>query len=40
MHRSALDVVWAQESQRLRCLASLVEDGLVVHAGPEIYALP
>ncbi|MCB0897042.1 MAG: A/G-specific adenine glycosylase [Nocardioidaceae bacterium] len=40
VHRSALDVVWAQESQRLRCLASLVEDGLVVHAGPEIYALP
>ena len=26
--------------QRIRCLASLVEDGLVVHDGPETYALP
>ena len=39
VHRSAPDVV-GPESQRLRCPASLVEDGLVVHAGPEIYALP
>ena len=40
VHRSRLDAAWAQESQRLRCLASLVADGLVVAAGPETYALP
>jgi len=34
-----LDAAWAEEAQRVRCLASLVADGLVVptHAG---YALP
>jgi A/G-specific adenine glycosylase len=40
VHRSRLDAAWAQESQRLRCLASLVADQLVVAAGPETYALP
>ena len=40
VHRSALDATWSDEAQRVRCLASLVADGLVVHAGPETYALP
>ena len=40
VHRSALEAAWPQEPQRLRCLASLVEDALVVHAGPDTYALP
>lgn len=40
VHRSRLDATWTEEAQRVRCLASLVEDGLVVHAGPEAYALP
>lgn len=40
VHRSALDAAWHDEAQRLRCLASLVEDGLLVTAGPDTYALP
>lgn len=40
VHRSRLDAAWSEEAQRVRCLASLVEDRLVVHAGPDIYALP
>jgi A/G-specific adenine glycosylase len=40
VHRSSLDAAWSEEAQRVRCLASLVEDGLVVHAGPDTYALP
>lgn len=40
VHRSRLEAVWSEEAQRIRCLASLVEDRLVVHAGPDTYALP
>lgn len=40
VHRSRLDAAWTEEGQRIRCLASLVEDGLLVHAGPDTYALP
>lgn len=40
VHRSALDAAWHDEPQRVRCLASLVEDGLLVPAGPDTYALP
>ena len=40
VHRSALDAAWSEEGQRIRCLASLVEDGLVAPAGPDTYALP
>lgn len=40
VHRSRLDAAWSEETQRVRCLASLVEDGLVAHTGPETYALP
>jgi A/G-specific adenine glycosylase len=40
VHRSRLDAVWADDVQRARCLASLVEDGLVTPASPGTYALP
>jgi A/G-specific adenine glycosylase len=40
VHRSRLDAAWNDEGQRSRCLASLMEDGLLVAAGPETYALP
>ena len=40
VHRHQLDLAWAAEDQRTRCLASLVEDRLVVAAGPDTYALP
>ncbi|ABL80009.1 MULTISPECIES: A/G-specific adenine glycosylase [unclassified Nocardioides] len=40
VHRSRLDAVWSEEAQRVRCLASLAADGLVVHVGPDAYALP
>ena len=40
VHRSLLDAAWSEEAQRIRCLASLVDDGLVVPAGPDSYALP
>jgi A/G-specific adenine glycosylase len=40
VHRSRLDVVWADAGQRGRCLAGLVEDGLVAQVGPETYSLP
>jgi A/G-specific adenine glycosylase len=35
-----LDVVWPDETQRGRALASLLTDGLVVTPGPGTYALP
>lgn len=35
-----LEQVWAEEGQRLRCLASLVEDRLVVRTDAGTYALP
>jgi A/G-specific adenine glycosylase len=40
VHRSRLDAVWSPDDQRVRCLASLIEDRLVVAAGPDTYALP
>jgi A/G-specific adenine glycosylase len=40
VHRSRLDAAWSDEAQRVRCLASLLADGLLVTAGPEAYALP
>jgi A/G-specific adenine glycosylase len=40
VHRSRLDAVWPEATQRVRCLASLVADGLVTSAGPDTYALP
>lgn len=40
VHRSRLDAVWADEVQRARCLASLVDDGLVATTSADTYALP
>jgi A/G-specific adenine glycosylase len=40
VHRSRLDAAWSEDAQRIRCLASLIEDGLVAHVGPDTYALP
>ena len=40
VHRSRLDAAWNDEGQRVRCLAGLIEDRLVLEAGPDTYALP
>lgn len=40
VHRSRLDAAWPGEEQRLRCLGSLVADGLVVQQPGDTYALP
>ncbi len=40
VHRSRLDAVWSDEPQRVRCLASLVVDRLVVQVTYATYALP
>ena len=40
VHRSRLDAVWAPADQRDRCLASLLDDGLVTRASADTYALP
>ncbi|HEX6246973.1 MAG TPA: A/G-specific adenine glycosylase [Nocardioidaceae bacterium] len=40
VHRSRLDAVWSDEVQRARCLASLVDDGLVAATSADTYALP
>jgi A/G-specific adenine glycosylase len=38
--KARLDAVWDIEEQRERCLASLLDDGLIVAAGDGRYALP
>lgn len=40
VHRSRLDAVWADGAQRARCLASLVDDGLVAATSTDTFALP
>ena len=40
VRRSRIDAVWPDAGQRERCLAGLVEDRLIVAAGPAAYALP
>jgi A/G-specific adenine glycosylase len=40
VHRSRLDAAWSDDAQRVRCVASLIEDRLLVAAGPDTYALP
>jgi len=40
VHRSRLDATWPEEAQRIRCLATLVEDGLLSQVSPDTYALP
>ncbi len=38
--QARLDAVWTDEPQRVRCLKSLVSDGLVAQVAPATYALP
>jgi A/G-specific adenine glycosylase len=38
--RSRLDQVWPEQEQRERCLESLVRDGLLLEAAPDVYGLP
>ncbi len=40
VHRSRLDAAWSDEVQRARCLASLLEDGLVAATSKDTFALP
>ena len=40
VHRSRLDAVWADTDQRARCLASLLDDGLVAQLSLDTFALP
>ena len=40
VHRSRIEAAWPDATQRDRCLAGLVDDRLVVAAGPSAYALP
>lgn len=40
VHRSRFDAAWPEDDQRARCLATLVEDGLMVQVSPDTYALP
>lgn len=40
VHRSVLDATWPHEVQRSRCLAALVEDGLLTQVSAQAYALP
>ncbi len=40
VHRSRLEAEWAEEPQRARCLASLLDDGLLVQQTPDLFALP
>ena len=40
VHRSSMEAAWAEPVQRERCLATLLEDGLVVAPADGVYALP
>ncbi|HXH79655.1 A/G-specific adenine glycosylase [Nocardioides sp.] len=40
VHRSSIEAVWPEATQRDRCLTSLVDDGLLVAAGPSAFSLP
>ena len=40
VHRTRLDAAWSEDDQRARCLAALVEDGLLAQVSPTTYALP
>jgi len=40
VHRSRLDAAWPEDDQRARCLAALVEDGLLTQVSANTYALP
>lgn len=40
VHGSALEAAWGEPVQRERCLATLLEDGLVVSPADGVYTLP
>lgn len=40
VHRSRLDAVWSDETQRKRALAGLVKDNLATEVEPDFFALP
>ena len=40
VHRSLLDETWPASDQRQRCLASLLDDGLVAQVADDAFALP
>lgn len=40
VHRSRLEIAWAIEEQRIRCLTSLLEDRLAVALAEDMFALP
>jgi A/G-specific adenine glycosylase len=40
VHRSRLEAAWSGTAQRERCLAWLVDDGLVVATSPDTFSLP
>jgi A/G-specific adenine glycosylase len=40
VHLSRVEAVWPDDTQRERCLAGLIDDRLIVAAGPSAYALP
>jgi A/G-specific adenine glycosylase len=40
VHRSSLEAAWGEPVQRERCLATLLDDGLVVSPAEDVYALP
>lgn len=40
VHRSRLEAAWSSAAQRERCLATLVDDGLLVETAPATFALP
>ena len=40
VHRTRLDAAWSEDEQRARCLAALVEDGLLAQVSATTYALP
>lgn len=40
VHRTALEAVWDNRDQRVRCLSSLLDDGLAIQVGPDTFALP
>jgi A/G-specific adenine glycosylase len=40
VHRSRLDAAWPAPDQRERCLASLLDDGLVARVADDVFGLP
>ncbi|MER6940119.1 A/G-specific adenine glycosylase, partial [Nocardioides sp. NPDC000441] len=40
VHRSLLDVVWSDDTQRRRALEGLLKDNLATEVEPDFFALP